>query len=81
MEFFLFSEIRTLHNYFPPQIVEEVKQFYEQTYAAYQSTKQPALKETLTVIQLGVSLAFYVLFSFFFWGGLKIYCEEAEESE
>ncbi|XP_053505761.1 CD9 molecule b isoform X1 [Ictalurus furcatus] len=36
------------------KIVQEVKQFYEQTYTTYQLTKQPALKETLTVIQLGL---------------------------
>ncbi|XP_058273335.1 CD9 molecule b isoform X2 [Hemibagrus wyckioides] len=33
------------------KIVEEVKQFYSETFANYQNTKQPALKETLKAIQ------------------------------
>ncbi|TSK13221.1 CD9 antigen [Bagarius yarrelli] len=36
------------------KIVNEVKQFYTETYNNYQATKQPALKETLKAIQYGL---------------------------
>ncbi|KAF4079670.1 hypothetical protein AMELA_G00180760 [Ameiurus melas] len=36
------------------KIVEEVKKFYVDTYSTYQTSKQPALKETLKVIQFGL---------------------------
>ncbi|XP_062852439.1 CD9 molecule b isoform X3 [Trichomycterus rosablanca] len=36
------------------KIVQDVKQFYTQTYNNYLQTKQPALKETLRLIQFGL---------------------------
>lgn len=36
------------------KIVNEIKQFYTETFQNYQSTKQPALKETLRAIQYGL---------------------------
>ncbi|KAK3518160.1 hypothetical protein QTP70_033254 [Hemibagrus guttatus] len=36
------------------KIIEEVQQFYIQTYTNYQTTKQPALKETLRAMQYGL---------------------------
>lgn len=50
-------------SFFFFQIVDEVKQFYTETFTNYQTTKQPALKETLRAIQFSVSVLFYVLLS------------------
>lgn len=36
------------------QVVEDITEFYKQTYANYKDTKQPALKETLRLIHFGV---------------------------
>ncbi|KAM9467927.1 CD9 molecule b isoform 2-T2 [Clarias gariepinus] len=36
------------------KIIDDVTQFYNQLYSKYQSTKQPALKETLRAIQFGL---------------------------
>lgn len=38
------------------QVVEEVTEFYKQTYNNYKDTKQEALKETLRLIHFGVSM-------------------------
>lgn len=37
------------------QVVEDVTEFYKQTYDNYKTTKQEALKETLRLIHFGVS--------------------------
>ncbi|XP_031586176.1 CD9 antigen-like isoform X1 [Oreochromis aureus] len=36
------------------QVVEDITEFYKQTYANYKDTKQPALKETLRLIHFGL---------------------------
>ena len=36
------------------QVVEDVTEFYKQTYANYKDTRQEALKETLRLIHFGV---------------------------
>ncbi len=37
------------------QVIEEVTEFYKQTYNNYKDTRQEALKETLRLIHFGVS--------------------------
>lgn len=37
-----------------PQVVEDVTEFYKQTYNNYKDTRQEALKETLRLIHFGV---------------------------
>lgn len=41
-------------------MVEEVTEFYKQTYNNYKDTKQEALKETLRLIHFGVSTHTYI---------------------
>lgn len=48
------------------QIVDEMKQFYNQTFNNYKATKQPALAETLKAIQYAVSW-FFILCTFISW--------------
>lgn len=72
---FPFQTFRTLHHSFLLfffQIVQEVKQFYSQTFDSYQTTKQPALKETLKAIQYSVSVEFHEFFFFFLIKALDI---------
>lgn len=38
------------------QVVEDVTEFYKQTYSNYRQTKQEALKETLRLIHFGVRM-------------------------
>lgn len=42
-------------NVFCLQVVEDVTEFYKQTYNNYKDTRQEALKETLRLIHFGVS--------------------------
>lgn len=47
---------------FVPQVVNDVTEFYKQTYDNYKATKQEALKQTLRLIHFGVRTQKMLLF-------------------
>lgn len=49
------------------QVVEDLTQFYKETFSNYQTTKQEALKETLRGIHFGVSSAHFFFLRSSFW--------------
>ena len=50
-----FLSLLSLMLHFYTQVVEDITEFYKQTYNNYITTKQDALRETLRVIHFGVS--------------------------
>lgn len=52
--FFFLILFQALTVAFVSQVVNDVTEFYKQTYTNYKDTKQEALKETLRLIHFGV---------------------------